>query len=182
MDAKKAIFNRRTIHFFENKKVSENIIRDSIEAANQAPCHRLTFPWRFYSVSLKKRMQILDLAIAIKSKKKQIDENAENTIKEKYLNPSHLIIASQILNKELTIQKEDYAACSCAIQNLCISLASDGVFSKWSTGSITKNLKTYEIIDINSHIEEIIGFIWIGYGKNLTKITRPLIDEIYKEI
>ena len=182
MDAKKAISNRRTIHFFENKKVSENIIKDSIEAANQAPCHRLTFPWRFYSVSLKKRTQILDLAIEIKSKKKQIDENAENIIKEKYLNPSHLLITSQILNKEPTIQKEDYAACSCAIQNLCISLASDGVFSKWSTGAITKNPKTYEIIDVNPKSEEIIGFIWIGYGKKLPKINRPLIDQIFKEI
>ena len=182
MDAKKAILKRRTIHFFENKKVSKNIIKDAIEAANQAPCHRFTFPWRFYSVSLKKRMQILDLAIEIKLKKKQIDENAEKIIKEKYLNPSHLLIASQILNKNLNIQKEDYAACSCAIQNLLISLASDGVFSKWSTGAITKNPKTYEIIDINSKIEEIIGFIWIGYGKNPPEITRPLIDQIYKEI
>ena len=182
MDAKKAIFNRRTIHFFENKKVSENIIKDSIEAANQAPCHRLTFPWRFYSISHNKRMQILDLAIEIKSKKKQIDENSENIIKEKYLNPSHLLITSQILNKELLVRKEDYAACSCAIQNLCISLASHGVFSKWSTGAITKNPKTYEIIGLNMKIEEIIGFIWIGYGKKLPKITRPLIDQIYKEI
>ena len=182
MDAKKAIFNRRTIHFFENKKVSENIIRDSIEAANQAPCHRFTFPWRFYSVGLKKRMQILDLAIEIKSKNKQIERNVENTIRKKYLNPSHLLITSQILNKDLTIQKEDYAACSCAIQNLSISLASEGVFSKWSTGAVTKSSKTYEILDINPQVEEIIGFIWIGYGKNLPKITRPLIDQIYKEI
>ncbi len=182
MDAKKAIFNRRTIHLFENKKVDENIVRNSIEAANQAPCHRLTFPWRFYSVSLKKRIQILDLAIEIKSKKEHIDEKVENVIRKKYLNPSHLLISSQILNKEQTIQKEDYAACSCAIQNLCISLASEGVFSKWSTGVITKNPKTYAIADINSKVEEIIGFIWIGYGKNLPKISRPLIDQIYKEI
>jgi len=127
-------------------------------------------------------MRILDLAIEIKSKKKQIDEKAEKIIREKFLNPSHLLISSQILNRELTIQKEDYAACSCAIQNLSISLASNGVFSKWSTGAITKNPKTYEIIDINSKIEEIIGFIWIGYGENLPKITRPSIDQIYKEI
>ena len=182
MDAKKAIFNRRTIHSFENKKVSEDIIRDSIKAANQAPCHRFTFPWRFYSVGDNKRMQIYDLAIEIKSNKKQIDENTENIIKQKYLNPSHLLISSQIINKELSIQKEDYAACSCAIQNLAISLASDGVSLKWSTGAVIKNPKTYEIIDINSHIEEIIGFIWIGYGKTLPKITRPLIEQIYKEI
>ena len=182
MDVKKAIFNRRTIHLFENKKVSENIIRNSIEAANQAPCHRLTFPWRFYSVCLKKRMQILDLAIKIKSNKKTIDENSENIIRDKYLNPSHLLITSQLLSKDPAIRKEDYAACSCAIQNLAISLASENIFSKWSTGVITKDSKTYEIAGINPKVEEIIGFIWIGHGKKLPKIARPLIDQIYKEI
>ena len=181
MDAKKAILSRRTIHFFENKKVSENIIRDSIEAANQAPCHRLTFPWRFYSVSHRKRMQIYDLAIEIKSKKKQVDENVENIIKKKYLNPSHLLITSQILNKDLTTQKEDYAACACAIQNLSLSLVEDGVGCKWSTGKITMAPKTYQIAEINPIEEEIIGFIWIGYGMIPPFVKRPAISSIYRE-
>ena len=70
MDANKAIFDRRTIHSFEKRKVSELIIRKALEAANQAPCHKLTFPWRFYSLANKKRIQMLDLAIKLKSQKK----------------------------------------------------------------------------------------------------------------
>ena len=182
MDEASAIFRRRTVHSFEKKKVSEEIIVNGIKAANQAPCHRLTFPWRFYSVGADKRNLILDLAIKIKSKNKKIDDKSRSIISEKYLNPSHLLFASQILNDDKLIRKEDYAACSCAIQNLSISLAIDGVFSKWSTGSITKHIKTYEIANINSNEEEIIGFIWIGYGKVLPKIKRPLIDQIYKKI
>jgi len=80
------------------------------------------------------------------------------------------------------IKKEDYAACSCAIQNLSLSLTSSGVFTKWSTGAITRNPEIYNISEIDSKKEEIIGFIWIGYGKELPKISRPLISQIYKKI
>ena len=182
MDAQKAIFDRRTIHSFTKKKVSESVVTDAIEAANQAPCHRLTFPWRFYSVGTKKRMQILDLAIELKSHNNKIDNKSKEIISEKFLNPSHLLLASQILSNDELIKKEDYAACSCAIQNLSISLTTAGVFTKWSTGIITRDPRTYKIVNINSQEEEIIGFIWVGYGKLLPKISRPNIDEIYKEI
>ena len=86
MDTKKAIFKRRTIHLFDKKKVSETIIENAIEAANQAPCHRLTFPWRFYSVGSKKRIQILELALDIKFQNKKIDkEDFFNINKSLYL-------------------------------------------------------------------------------------------------
>ena len=182
MDASEAIFKRRTAHLFESKKVSERIIENAIKAANQAPCHKLTFPWRFYSVSREKRNQILNLAISIKSKDKNLQQKSKDILKDKYQNPSHLLIASQILNDDKLIKKEDYAACSCAIQNLSISLASEGVCSKWSTGAITRDPKLYEITKINSLKEEIIGFIWIGYRRNLPQISRPLISKIYKQI
>ena len=182
MDTKTAIFGRRTIHAFNSKKVPEKFISDAINAANQAPCHKLTFPWRFYSISVSKRNEILELAIDIKSSKKSLNENSKRIIREKFLNPSHLIVSSQILNKDKLIEKEDYAACSCAIQNLAISLASNGVSIKWSTGGIIRSKKIYNILNIDSELEEIIGFIWVGYGKKRPEISRPSINEIYKQI
>ena len=182
MDTKKAIFKRRTIHLFNKKKVSETIIEDAIEAANQAPCHRLTFPWRFYSVCSKKRIQIFELALDIKFQNKIIDDKSKNLLSKKYLDPSHLLIATQVLNEDQLIKKEDYAACSCAIQNLSLSLTTSSVFTKWSTGSITRNPEIYNISEIDSKKEEIIGFIWIGYGNELPEISRPLISKIYKKI
>ncbi len=182
MDVNKAILERRTIHMFESKTVSEEIILQAITAANQAPCHKLTFPWRFYSVSMEKRNEILNLVIELKSKLGSLDEKSKNIIRQKYLNPSHLLIASQIIHQDENTKREDYAACSCAIQNLSLSLTSHGVFTKWSTGSVTNNLKVYKILNLSPQKEEIIGFIWIGYGKNLSKIARPSIDKIYKLI
>tara|TARA_B100000900_G_C20517562_1_gene690751 strand:- start:382 stop:930 length:549 start_codon:yes stop_codon:yes gene_type:complete len=182
MDAKTAIFERRTIHAFNSKKVDEKLIFDAINAANQAPCHKLTFPWRFYSISSSKRNEILKLAIDIKNSQTLLNENSKKLIRNKFLNPSHLIVSSQILNKDKLIEKEDYAACSCAIQNLAISLASNEVSIKWSTGEIIRSKEIYNILNIDSESEEIIGFIWVGYGKKGPKISRPLINEIYKQL
>ena len=100
METKEAIFKRRTIHLFDKKKVSESIIENAIEAANQAPCHRLSFPWRFYSVGSKKRNQILELALDIKFKNQTIDDKSKNLFSKKYLNPSHLLLASQVLSED----------------------------------------------------------------------------------
>ena len=182
MNTEESIFSRRTVHSFEKEKVSEENILKGIEAANHAPCHKLTFPWRFYSIGLKKRNEILGLAIELKSQKTFLEEKSKNTIRKKYLNPSHLIVATQILAKDEFTKKEDYAACACAIQNMAIYFSSLGINIKWSTGKITSDLKTYKIIDIKPSNEEIIGFIWVGYGKKPQEISRPLISEIYKQI
>ena len=114
--------------------------------------------------------------------KRQLDESSKKILRDKFLNPSHLLISSQILNKDELIKKEDYAACACAIQNLAISLASSGVQIKWSSGEIIRSKRIYNILNIDSKLEEIIGFIWVGYGKILPEIKRPLIKEIYKQI
>ena len=87
-----------------------------------------------------------------------------------------------MLNDDEFIRKEDYAACSCSIQNLSLFLASKGISTKWSTGIITREPKIYNLTNIDSQIEEIIGFIWIGYGNKFPIISRPPISQIYKKI
>tara|TARA_B100000965_G_C19549888_1_gene739533 strand:+ start:590 stop:1141 length:552 start_codon:yes stop_codon:yes gene_type:complete len=181
MDIVQAIKQRRTIHTFINKKVPKEVIQQSIVAANQAPCHKMTFPWRFTSVGIKKRELLCQLQISLKFEDKQIDEFQLKKIKDKFLTPSHLIVASQMCSDNLVQRKEDYAACACAIQNLSLSLVSYGVGYKWSTAKISTIATTYEILGIDSLKEEIIGFIWVGYGAEPPVITRPLINKIYRE-
>ena len=65
---------------------------------------------------------------------------------------------------------------------MAISLASSRVNIKWSSGEIIRSKRIYNILNIDSKLEEIIGFIWVGYGKILPEIKRPLIKEIYKQI
>ena len=181
MEIGQAIKRRRTIHNFSNKRVPQEVIKRSINAANQAPCHRMTFPWRFTSLGIHKRELLCQLQFSLKFGEKPIDEFNSQKIKDTILNPSHLLIATQVCTDNPVQKLEDYAACACAIQNLSLSLVSDGVGCKWSTGKITTDPNTYEIAEIDPREEEIIGFIWIGYGTEPPLIKRPLLNTIYRE-
>jgi len=181
MEIAEAIKKRRTLHIFSKKRVPREVIEKSIFAANQAPCHRRTFPWRFTSIGIKKRELLYQLQLTLKFGDTTIDESSLKKIRDKMLNPSHLLIATQVCTDNQVQKLEDYAACACAIQNLSLSLVADDVGCKWSTGKITKDPNTYQIAKINSREEEIIGFIWIGYGTEPPLIKRPLISTIYRE-
>ena len=181
MEIAEAIKKRRTLHIFSKKSVPREVIEKSIFAANQAPCHRRTFPWRFTSIGIKKRELLYQLQLTLKFGDMTIDESSLKKIRDKMLNPSHLLIATQVCTDNQVQKLEDYAACACAIQNLSLSLVADDVGCKWSTGKITKDPNTYKIAKINSSEEEIIGFIWIGYGTEPPLIKRPSISTIYRE-
>ncbi len=182
MDIFQAIKERRTIHSFSPNKVSKEIIERSIDAANYAPCHRLTFPWRFTSLGEKKRELLFQLQLKINfGDDYSITEQKIEKIKSKMFNPSHLLIASQISTNDPVQKLEDYASCACAIQNLSLSLVADGVGCKWSTGRITRHSHTYEIVGINPQDEEIIGFLWVGYGVIPSPITRPTSSLTFRE-
>tara|TARA_Y100001968_G_scaffold322680_1_gene359184 strand:- start:290 stop:841 length:552 start_codon:yes stop_codon:yes gene_type:complete len=181
MEIAQAIQKRRTIHIFSKKSVPKAVVEKSIFAANQAPCHKRTFPWRFTNIGMKKRERLYQLQLTLKFGDKPTDESSLKKIREKMLNPSHLLIATQVCTDNQIQKHEDYAACACAIQNLSLSLAADYVGYKWSTGKITTDPSTYHIAEINPDEEEIIGFIWIGYGTEPPLIKRPSISTIYRE-
>ena len=182
MDSNRIFELRRTINEFEDKKVPKKQIIEAIEAGNLAPCHRLTFPWRFKSIKRKNRVKIAELYLEIKSQNKTLTKNIKQKLMNKIMNSSHLIVASQIKEKNKKIDLENYAACSCAIQNIMLSLASNDIGSKWSTGKVTEHRRTYEITEINPKKEKIIGFIFIGFGRIPPEIKRPKLETIYSEI
>ena len=181
MEIHQAIESRRTIHRFNPRKVTEEIVTRAVWAANQAPCHRLTFPWRFTKIGTKKREDLARLSLLLKFGSVSIDDKTKEQASSKILNPSHLLIVSQIQSSNPIQRVEDYAACACAIQNLALSLSGEGVGCKWSTGELTTHNQVYEIAEINPKDEEIIGFIWIGYGEKPPKVKRPSTSFIYRE-
>ena len=182
MDINPIFVQRRTVHEFKNEKVNEDIIDRALVAANLAPCHKLTFPWRYKDISVEKRKRIFEVSLKLKTQKIKLSSSAEAKLYDKMMNPSHMIVASQIKSSNPIIEKEDYAACCCSIQNMMLSLAHDNVGSKWSTSKVTKSPDTYEITNINSDKEEIIGFIYVGYGKTPAEIKRPKIESIFSRI
>tara|TARA_Y100001968_G_C19356412_1_gene717418 strand:- start:116 stop:667 length:552 start_codon:yes stop_codon:yes gene_type:complete len=180
MEIAEAIKKRRTIQIFSKRIVPNEVIEKSIVAANHAPCHKRTFPWRFTSIGMEKRELLYRLQLKLKFGDKPTDVSSLKKISDKMLNPSHLLVASQLRTDDQVQKLEDYAACACAIQNISLSLVADNVGCKWSTGRITKDPNTYSIVEINPYEEEIIGFIWIGYGTEPSLIKRPSMSTIFR--
>ena len=58
---------------------------------------------------------------------------------------------------------EDHAAVSCAIQNFMLSLAGEGIGSKWMTGALGAAPEdVLAAVDAGAD-ERLIGAIWYGY-------------------
>ena len=78
--------------------------------------------------------------------------------------PGWLVVTCDRSDDELR-QREDYASCCCAIQNLMLYLWKAGVGSKWTTGPITRDSRFFEIIGVDEEEAFVVGMLWFGYPK-----------------
>jgi nitroreductase len=180
------IQTRRTVHRYRSEPLPEGTIDRALEAAVAAPNHKLTNPWRFTKVGPETRQKVEDLYVRLKAQDGSLTDEQEEDYRRKVGNPSELIVVSQIWTDDDFQRREDYGAVACAIQNLMLSLWSEGVHSKWTTGSVTRHDDTYEMMGIDPDDEEIVGFIWIGYPREdregLDKPPRRPLDEVTREV
>ena len=182
MNTYQTILNRRTIHSYTEQSVDDDAINRALEAAHHAPCHRLTFPWRFIIVGRRSRDLIADLGVLLKQERTGLSPEAIESARGKLLAPDRLVVVCQVACQDPFQAKEDYAACSCAIQNLTLSLAADGIGSKWSSGAITRHPETYRICEVDPAGHEIIGFIWAGHPREIPTVARPPLESMVKTI
>jgi len=178
---------RRTIHQYEPALFDDACLTDLLEAAHHAPCHKVTWPWRFNIIGPQTRAKIAQRAVeikseAIKSQHSPLSEAATLKIKAKILDPGALIIVSQIKDEDPFRTKEDYAATACAIQNLMLAAHEKELGAKWSTGAITTDATTYSLTKIDPESEEIVGFIWVGQAHTVPIIKRPPVAEVTRKL
>lgn len=175
-----AIRARRTIHDYAPVPVDEAAVQRALEAAHAAPCHKLTWPWRFTRVGPAAREHLIALNAVLKGVS---SPEAAAKLRGKMANPAVLLVLSQVLVPDPTRRQEDYAACACAAQNLFLSLAADGIGSKWGTGAITTHPDTYAALHIDPDAEAILGFLWIGVpGREHRAPERPPLGTVIREV
>ena len=184
MDIHTAIHQRRTIHTWQALPMQEEALAQAIEAAHMAPCHRQTWPWRFNIAGPKTREAIFELAVQLKKgDAPEISKTLRNNLIRKIKNPAVLIVVSMIQTEDDFMNRENYAAVSCAIQNLSLSLHANGYGSKWSTGKITRHSKVYKMMQIDENSEEIVGFIWAGVPDRVpSPPDRPLVTHFLRKL
>ena len=173
------IRSRRTTNMFLKQAVSKQLVLDAIELARWAPNHHLTEPWHFYVFGDQMKAASVELTRVIVTEKKNA-EIGDHKAKIAAAVPGWLLVTCTRNENEIT-EREDYASCCCAIQNLMLYLSEAGVASKWSTGPVTRDQRLFDLLGIDSDREFAVGMIWYGYPKNLPTQSRKDVGEIVTE-
>ena len=163
MNVHEAITSRRTVHTFTDRPVSDDVLERALHAANHAPCHRKTYPWRFTLAGPRLRGELAGLAVHLKAETRPLQPADIEKIRAKILTPSILLVASRMQCPDPAVAREDYAACACAIQNFMLSLAEDGIGSKWMTGALGAAPEDVMAAVGAPAGEKLMGAIWYGY-------------------
>jgi len=161
------ILSRRTINEFEPTLPDnwKSALEKSIEAAIFAPNHKRTEPWRFYLLGPKSIEKVCQLNAEIVASKKGAAAGQKKL--QRWLQmPGWLDVtcvkADDDFNDPTSLAREDYAACCCAIQNLCLSLHSQGIGTKWTTGPVNFDSRFAEAVGFASKEEYTVGTVWFG--------------------
>jgi nitroreductase len=170
---------RRSIDLFEPEPVGSGVLLEAIEVARWAPNHRLTEPWHFYLIGPSTREPIIELAAELDAAKK--GERAGEVRRERLRAIPAFFVLTSRRNEDAFVEREDYAACCCAAQNLMLYLWQRGVGVKWTTGAVTQQQRFYDLLGIDANKELVVGFFWYGVPKVVPAKKRKSVAEIVTE-
>lgn len=169
-----AIRSRRTHKIYAGGAISRETLTSLLEAATWAPNHRYTEPWRFYVIhgtdklsAMNEHVQrALDAAVKnadgvgirkFRAKKAKMATRLESTA-------AVVVVTWSRSAENLVLDREDYAATACAIQNLLLAAHDCGYASLWSSGKMLmgQSMRTFYGIDLSNDEESIAGVIFLG--------------------
>lgn len=167
---------RRTTNLFEPEPVGVDVLLEAVEVARWAPNHRLTEPWRFYVLGPESTARASRCWADFEAETRGEKVGAARLARLESM-PGHFVLTS-LTSEDAIVDRENYAACCCAIQNLMLYLWQRGVGVKWATGAITREQRFYDVLGIDSTRERIVGYFWYGKPKLVGEQKRRDVSEI----
>ena len=171
---------RRSIDLFAPGPVAADTLLAAIEVARWAPNHRLTEPWRFYLLGVATMRAVVDFAVELEVAAK--GERAGPVRRARLEAVPGMFVLTSTRSDDALVERENYAACCCAAQNLMLYLWRQGIGVKWTTGGITRQQRLYELLGIDSSKESLVGFFWYGVPKVVPTQKRRPVEEIVTQL
>lgn len=171
---------RRSIDLFEPEPVGTAELVRAIELARWAPNHRLTEPWRFYLLGAQTVAKLTALAAELDAAAKGA---AAGEARRKRLQgiPGFFVLTS-LRSDEALVDRENYAACCCAAQNLMLYLWQCEIGVKWTTGDVTRQPRFYELLGVDPAAETVVGLFWYGRPRVVPTQKRRPAEEIIRNL
>ncbi len=175
------IKSRRTIHRFKPASLpARELITAAIEHATWAPNHHLTEPWRFHLLGDETKEKICRLnAELIRAK---LGDRAAETKLARWREMPGWLLLSCARSDDALREREDYAACCCAAQNMILYLWNEGVGVKWTTGPVIRDERFYRLTNIDMAARFIVGLFWYGFAELIPPARRKAPEEVLFEL
>lgn len=155
------IRGRRTINRFMREAPPRDVVLRALELACWAPNHHLTQPWHFYVLGPDTQREIIRLNSEMVAAAQ--GESAATAKRKRWASMPGWLVVTCDLSDDPVRNREDYAACCCAVQNAMLYLHSAGIGVKWSTGAVTRAPRFYDAIWVDPDLETVVGLFWYGY-------------------
>jgi nitroreductase len=162
---------------YMDKPIAKETIEKILEAANWAPNHRKTEPWRFKILQGASQEK---LGKFLADKYQEIDDKPKQMkikkLKENPLKAGAIIaICMQRDLNESVPEWEEIAATAMAVQNMWLCCTQLGIGSYWSSPGLIKYMDDFFEL---SEGERCLGFFYMGYyDMELPEVTRRPISE-----
>lgn len=164
MNLTATIHARRSIKEFTSKPIARAEIERLLDAAAQAPNHRLTQPWRFYVLGPEARRAFGETLGRRKAKRVESPEAAAAVIAKVAAAhaalPAFLVVAS-VLDENPELREEDYAATMMAVQNLCLAAHDAGLGTHIKSGAVMDDPDARAAFGVKDG-ERVIAMIELG--------------------
>lgn len=161
------------------KSIAKADIEKILEAANWAPNHKKTEPWRFKVLQGEKKAELgqflSDTYIDVTPKPKQI--KAKKLIENPKKAAAIIAICMQRDPMESIPEWEEIAATAMAVQNMWLCCTELGVGCYWSSPGLIKYMD--EFLPMKDG-EKCLGFFYMGYydGEITEQIRKPISDKV----
>jgi nitroreductase len=151
---------------FKPRKVQRDQLENMLEAANWAPTHGLTEPWRFSVFTGDAYLEMVEKVASIYEKHTVADKL--NPIKGDKIRARKetctVAIAVWLKRQESgrISEEEEVMAVACAVQNMALVATAYGMSLFWSSPPMIQHPEFADFLDIKSP-DRCLGILYVGY-------------------
>jgi len=163
-----AIETRRNIkpESFNGNIISESDLEKILEAANWAPTHGRTEPWRFFVFGPDTRYELAQIQRDVYTQhapKESFTEEKAMKFVQRMEKVSHAIVIGSVCGSHPSIPDiEEIQATAIAVQNLWLRATDLGIATYWGSGGPTYYPAFKKEFGLREQ-DYITGFLYLGY-------------------
>ncbi len=158
------IKNRRAVFpaQYNGMAIASETIEIILEAANWAPTHKRTEPWRFKVVrgEARERLGVFLSETYLQTEKKPKNIKAKKLLQKPMQSEAVILICMQRDPEQRIPEWEEIASTAMAVQNMWLMCTELGIGCYWSSPALISHMDGFTVLQDG---EKCLGLFYLGY-------------------